>query len=598
MGSDPNKSEKIDRRGFLNKTALTSGILGLTAIAGCQNESSDGSDGSSDGGSDGSSDGGSDGSSDGDSDGSSDGGSDGSSDGDSDDGTVEPGEPLPTYTLLNHPQGYNPTRYDTFNLVAEQMREVGFDVEVEVFEWGTMFSRIYSENNFDIGGWGRSLGVDPGERLPEMYHSDNTSPGDGNFAGYQNEDLDPKLTEQMQETDPDKRAEMIKEIQEVISRDAAYNPLVMFESSVLYDETQVSGWVDWLGGYNSTINMTSIEVDNSSNELVGYWPETINNLNVLNASTNKQVFTLNVMYDDLVAFDENLNYDPERSIATEINRPSFDTVEYTIREDHSWHDGEDLTVEDVVFTLEYIQETEAPSFSDAASRIDSVETFDGNKVRVTLSDPVGPLNNLFSSNITILPKHKWEGRSDPVNMNISEPVGSGPLQFEYWDTGQEIALQRFDDHFDPVSFDRRIWRIIPEQSTVWSLIANGDINYTPILNEGLELTQTLDENDNLAYQSSPGSFFWFESFNLRTEGLDERPVRQAAVQSMPKSIVVDQLLSGYGQARLTNNIVSDAFGKYHNDNLEKFEQGIVAARETLREGGFAFKDGKVHFPAE
>lgn len=571
MGSDPSKPSSINRRGFLNKTALTSGVLGMTALAGCNG---DGDSTSTEGPGE---------------------GTDGSTDGAE---TVEAGEPLPTYTLLNHPQGYNPIRYDAFNLVAERMQEVGFDVEVEVFEWGTMFSRIYSEHNFDIGGWGRSLGVDPGERLPEMYHSDNTAPGEGNFAGYQNEDLDPKLNAQMQETDPDKRADMIKEIQATISRDAAYNPLVMFESSVLYDETQVSGWVDYLAGYNSVLNMTSIEVNNESNELVGYWPETINNLNVLNASTNKQVFTLNVMYDSLVAFDENLNYDPERSIATEVNRPSFDTVEYTIREDHSWHDGEDLTADDVVWTMEYIQEVEAPSFSDAAGRIDSVEKFDGNKVRVTLSNPVGPIHNLFSSNISILPQHKWEGRSDPVNMNISEPVGSGPLQFEYWDTGSEIALQRFDDHFNPVNFDRRIWRIIPEQSTVWSLIANGDLNYTPILNEGRELDQTLEQNDNLSYQSSPGSFFWFESFNLRTEGLDNRAVRQAAVQSMPKSIIVDQLLIGYGQARLTNNIVSDAFGKYHNDNIEEFEQGIEAAKETLREGGFAFKDGKVHFAAE
>lgn len=576
MGPDPSKSRSIDRRGFLNKTALTSGVLGMTALAGCQADDEDTSDDTS-GGSDDDTEG---------------------SDDDTEDGTTEPGEPLPTYTLLNHPQGYNPTRYDAFNLIAEQMQEVGFDVEVEVFEWGTMFSNIYSENNFDIGGWGRSLGVDPGERLPEMYHSDNTGPGDGNFAGYQNEELDPKLNEQMQETDTDERAEMLKEIQEAISRDAAYNPLVMFESSVLYDETQVSGWIDWLAGYNSTLNMTSIEVDNESNQLVGYWPETIDNLNILNASTNKQVFTLNVMYDNLVAFDANLAYDPERSIATETNRPSFDTIEYTIREDHSWHDGEDLTADDVVWTLEYIQEVEAPSYSDVADRIDSVEKFDGNKVRVTLSNPVGPVHNLFSSNISILPKHKWEGRSDPVNMNINEPVGSGPLQFEYWDTGQEVSLQRFDDHFNPVDFDRRIWRIIPESSTVWSLIASGDLNYTPILNEGRELNQTLEENDNLAYQSSPGSFFWFESFNLRRDGLDERAVRQAAVQSMPKSIIVDQLLDGYGQARLTNNIVSDAFGKYHNDNIEEFDQGIEAARETLREGGFVFEDGKVHHPAE
>ncbi|ESS04400.1 MAG: bacterial extracellular solute-binding protein [uncultured archaeon A07HR67] len=257
--------------------------------------------------------------------------------------------------------------------------------------------------------------------------------------------------------------------------------------------------------------------------------------------------------------------------------------------------GEDVTPADVKFTLEYIKENQIPLYSTQWELIDSVEV-DSQDVTVNFNSNLGPVHTTFSNQIPIVPQHIWQDREDPANMSNPEPVGSGPLQYDYWDQGSELGLVSYDDHFNPVNFDRRIWRIIPEASTVWSLLNEGELNYLPFSRIGRQLSQN-QQNDQISVQSMAGDGWWHISQNTRMDGLGDKAVRQAIVNAVPKQAVNDQLL--YGFAEQGYNLIGESFGSYSNPDVPAYqpENGVEAARSVLEDAGYVFdEDGMVHFP--
>lgn len=545
----------VDRREFLKLTTAT-GLGGLASLAGCSSlESSSG-------------------------------------------GAENAGSELPQYKYLNNPANYNPARHDAINLVGEQLNKLGLNVKVQVFEWGTLYTKITEEHDFSFATWSRGLGIDPGVRMPEQFHSSNAKADQGNFTGYANKDLDPTLMEQLQEKDEQKRIQMLHDIQTTLGKDVPMHPIVQMPNIVAYNNNQVSGWTDHIVGYYHFEPMTNVEVKNDKKELRGSWAETLGTMNVLGyKNETKLIHQFEMLYDKLVRINSKLEADPKLSLATKWERPDDTTVNYKLREGHKWHDGEAVTPEDVTFTLNYVKKNKIPLYSTQWELYDSVSV-DGQWVTVSFKDPIGPVHKLFSNQIPILPKHKWNSRSNPAKASVKKPVGSGPLQFDYWDKGSELSLKKYGDHWRPVKFNRRIWRIIPESSTVWSLLKKGKLNYLPYTRIGKQLKDNKGKS-NIGVQSTPGDGWWHFSQNLRKKGLDDRAVRQAAVHAIPKAAINKQIL--YGFAKEGWNLIGESFGKYSNPDVKKYQKqnGVEAGKKRLEDAGYVIdNDGTVHFPEQ
>jgi len=143
---------------------------------------------------------------------------------------------------------------------------------------------------------------------------------------------------------------------------------------------------------------------------------------------------------------------------------SEDGCKYTfiLRENIKWHDGIDLTAEDVVFSFKYY-EKHPPVFNDLTvdgeTFIKSVKAIDTHTIEFEVERPVAFLLGKIG-NTRIIPKHIWEGVEDPVNFNGPEAViGSGPYiltdysreqgayKFEafkdFWGSGQRVDVIKF-----------------------------------------------------------------------------------------------------------------------------------------------------------
>jgi peptide/nickel transport system substrate-binding protein len=567
-------TEPIERRRFLKLAQASGGVAAVGALAGCSGQSNETETESETSDSE-------------------------SGETDSSNGGGELGDPLPSYRYYNNPANYNPARHDAINLIGGQLNEAGIDVGVEVFEWGTLYSRVREEQNFELCTWNHTHDMYPGLLMFEFFHSSNNEMGGGNFTGWDSEETDELLSTSMTATDADERIDALHQFQEVITEAAPTNPIVQMPSVMAYNSDQVSGWSDHIRGPNYFYNMTQIEVDNEQNQLRGSWSETIGTLNVVGApAQSKVLYQTDVLYDKLIRFDPNLEVLPEAGLASDWSRPDTTTLQFEIR-DHQWHDGEALTPEDVAFTFNYIKEYQAPLYAVQTQMYDDAEVLDDGTVQINLNEEnaPGPAYLLLASQVPIIPKHIWEERDTPLDIQVTEPVGSGPLAFDYWDQGSELSLVKNDDHFYPVSFDSRVWRIIPEISTVWELLRNGDLNYLPFSRIGRQLAQNEEDQSQVDVYQMPGNGWWHLSMNTRTDGLDDRAVRQALVHAIPKTAVTEQMLYGYPKPGF--NLVNESFGQYHNPDVMRYEEGVDVAKERLREGGYVFdEDGLAHFPAE
>lgn len=128
--------------------------------------------------------------------------------------------------------------------------------------------------------------------------------------------------------------------------------------------------------------------------------------------------------------------------------PDFSWVAFKIREGAYWHDGEPITVDDVMYTFEKFR-TEAQAWTRVMiANIDRVEQIGPREVRYVMREGITP-NPSIARNIgvmPVIPKHFWEGR-DFTQPLTEPPLGSGPYKITDYRLGRYIVYERIDNYW-------------------------------------------------------------------------------------------------------------------------------------------------------
>ena len=117
----------------------------------------------------------------------------------------------------------NTTREDLGALVQDQLNSIGFDIQFEAIEFGTLVQELLGQTfEMVIIGW-TGLGTDPND--DSFWHSRFDTPGSGfNFVSYQNARIDELLEQGVSVPGcaPEDRAPLYQEIQQIIHDDIPY----------------------------------------------------------------------------------------------------------------------------------------------------------------------------------------------------------------------------------------------------------------------------------------------------------------------------------------------------------------------------------------
>lgn len=281
-------------------------------------------------------------------------------------------------------------------------------------------------------------------------------------------------------------------------------------------------------------------------------------------------------------FDTLVTVDPETNeivgqIAESWEQTDDLTYVFQIRQGIKFHDGSDLTAEDVKFSLERAINSAAVSY--IVDFIDTV-TVDGDyTVTVKTKEPYGPaLRNLAIPFAAIVPKAVVEADEDAFILN---PIGSGPYTFVEWKQGDHITLKAFDDYYaGKPQTENLTMRVIPEASQRSIALETGEVDlaYDLAVND----ISRINENESTTVYEVPSLSCWYISLNMNKEPFNNPLVREALSYAIDRQTLVDTINAGSGEP--ADSIIAPGVFGYYSTGVREYNP--EKAKELLAEAGY------------
>ncbi len=284
-------------------------------------------------------------------------------------------------------------------------------------------------------------------------------------------------------------------------------------------------------------------------------------------------------FNGLLSYDADLNLVPD--LAAEMPDVSEDgeTVTVRLREDVTFHDGEPLTSDDVVFTYESLLDpdvgTELRARFDLAEVIEGVEAIDEHTVEFHLSRPDAAFfHKLYPG---IVPQHLLEGEDLNTADFNRNPVGTGPFVFDEWSSGERIVMTANEDyHHGDVGIPRVVFTFIEDENARVSQLRDGTVDATAV---PPRLAGDFRDDDNFQVVEVPSADARVAVLPHDEPNLEDPQVRRALAMGINREAIVDGVLAGSGEP---------AYGPYIAGAMPpEIPHDPDAARELIEEAGWS-----------
>jgi len=309
------------------------------------------------------------------------------------------------------------------------------------------------------------------------------------------------------------------------------------------------------------------------------------------AHTSRQTRCLaNMMYSNLVDIDPETG-EIVADLATEWKDISengdYTLWEFKLRDDVKFHNGEQLTAEDVVFSWNLAND---PSQSANLVKIDAVEefvAFDSYTVHIKCSVPEVDLPQYLYP-LCITSKKAVE----ELGFDEGSVVGSGPYKLENSINGVEFSVIRFDDYFGETPVTRRIVvKYIPETATRLIALQSGEIDVC--LDPAINDLDVITNDPNLTLVQRLGINVRHLGLNCAHPFTTDVRVRQAMAYAINRQNIIDAMFGGVG-AVASYNFLAGIPGV---SEIEGLEYNPEKAKQLLAEAGYpdGFEIELVHY---
>ncbi|MBX4187087.1 MAG: peptide ABC transporter substrate-binding protein [Candidatus Doudnabacteria bacterium] len=315
--------------------------------------------------------------------------------------------------------------------------------------------------------------------------------------------------------------------------------------------------------------------------LVGQ-PQFINPVLALNSGVDTDISR--VVYAQILKFDSAGQLQPD--LAESLPEISADQKNYTLhlKPNLKWQDGKPLNADDVLFTIQTIQNADFESpLRPNWSRV-KVEKKDD----LTLTFQLREVSVSFMNNFAlgIFPKHSWEGLN-PRNFRLSDlnlkPVGSGPYsvrEIKKTSDGviKSITLRANANYHQGQPYISTLtFRFYDDYESLINAYQGKEIQslgYVPF-----DKTAFLTENDRMNQYRVNLPQYQAVFFNLsKNPVLAEKAVRQALWLATDRKQLIDEVYNG-NAAPAFGPILPGSLG--YNENLEKSAHYDLAEAAAL-----------------
>lgn len=310
----------------------------------------------------------------------------------------------------------------------------------------------------------------------------------------------------------------------------------------------------------------------TDSEPIGLDPHTIT------ASASIRIFRQ--IYNTLIDVDDEMNFIPE--LAQSWDQPDDLTYIFKLREGVKFHNGREMTAEDVKYSFERVLNPDTAAIGKSYyDSIDSIEVVDTYTVKFTLKEPFAPfLTNLTSLYGAIVPKEVIE-----ENGNLMQVAcGTGPFMLKEWIPDNKIILEKNPDYYEEglPKLEGIEYYVMTDESSRIAALRTGNVHLIKLPAASLSL---LEGNDNVEIKPYQSNEYSFLGFNLDLDKFKDVRVRQAISYAINRQEIID--LAYNGEATVTG-FVTPAMGRWAIDfaNEDLYQQNIEKAKQLMAEAGY------------
>ena len=305
------------------------------------------------------------------------------------------------------------------------------------------------------------------------------------------------------------------------------------------------------------------------------------------------------MFDGLVTRDATNGV--HMQLAESMEWADEQTLNIKLREGVKFHDGTEMTADDVVFTFERIineNQIEYPEPHSSPRKgliapLESIEKTGDYSVTMHFSGPWPPAMQLLVHQ-QIVPKAYLEEVG--TEGFIAKPIGTGPFKFVSAQPGfEEVILERFDDYYGgspdltpvgPACVTQVVFRVNPEASTRVSALLAGEVDI--ITNVPQDLIESLSANENIQVKTAAGTQPKWLELNVNMAPFDDVNVRKALNHAVDKDLIIEQI---YGGRAVALPGALSPFNSFANTSLSPYPYDTAMALDLLSQAGWEDTDG-------
>lgn len=301
----------------------------------------------------------------------------------------------------------------------------------------------------------------------------------------------------------------------------------------------------------------------------------------INTSDLSNRYIITNIYSYLFAQDEYLNNVPE--LVKSFKRTNDSTWQFEIYKGVKAHDGQELTADDVVYSLQRTQKGTA--IGALFKPVDTISKVDDYTIQITTFGPYPVLPTALTHvACAIVPKHYAE--KAVAEKDWSNPIGTGRYKFKSRLIGDSVVMDRFDEYFnqeDKALNKSLTFKIIPEGSgrTIAVETKAADIN---VVFDTVDYDRVL-ANANVQLWEHPSQTVWHLGYDNTQKWFDNKLVRQAINYAIDRQAIMEVGHNGHGTVVFNNATFAPTCLGAVNNPGNKYSYNPEKAKALMKEAG-------------
>lgn len=300
----------------------------------------------------------------------------------------------------------------------------------------------------------------------------------------------------------------------------------------------------------------------------------------------------------LHAYEGVLTRDPEgnveESLATGFERVEEGHVRFSIREDVQFHDGDDLTPEDVAYSINRIVQEDVGFASpqrDQLAGVTEASVVDDERAVDVFSDGLNPVVfSEFATYCDVMQRSWVEERSkEDIGREMN---GTGPFALDSYTEGERVVLTRNDDYWDePAAVSEVTFTAASEPSTRVNQLLNEEADI--VVNVPPQEVSRVRESDVARVAATPSTRVLYNAMRYDVEPFDSPAFRRAMNYAVDLESITENVLDGFGAG--TGQPTLEGFVG-HNSDVDPYSYDPERAERLVEESGYSGAEIELNTP--